>query len=283
MPRHVSTPWRNVTRPTPGWLSVLGSYRGSAAPHGVGLHRASSGQIAGERGSQVRLRFRPEVLSHSAREGVRAISVPWAGQARLHRIQRVGGGALVRLHASLPGSADAPDLRVNTGWRSVPSAAATVPDWGKRPPWSIQPMAVGWRRMAIATRSPVRGVHSVGEPGTIMGAMAPRPDHADIRRAPGYTASRGGAVWTSHHGVAGGDFAASATISTGNIGLDMGGVVQSAGEIHGALQGDVFLDGARVGRWMARRLTDAVARPASGMTGFDPRLGSPWPGTLQGG
>jgi len=50
----------------------------------------------------------------------------------------------------------------------------------------------------------------------------------------------------------------------------------------GPAQGDVFLDGARVGRWMSDRLARDVDRPQSGMTGFDPRLGPAWPGSLHG-
>ena len=47
-------------------------------------------------------------------------------------------------------------------------------------------------------------------------------------------------------------------------------------------QGDVFLDGARIGRWMSDRLARDVDRPQSGVTGFDPRLSPAWPGSLHG-
>ncbi len=47
--------------------------------------------------------------------------------------------------------------------------------------------------------------------------------------------------------------------------------------------GDVFLDGARVGHWLAQHLANITNRPPSGATGFDPRLGPVWPGTPQGG
>jgi hypothetical protein len=50
----------------------------------------------------------------------------------------------------------------------------------------------------------------------------------------------------------------------------------------GPVQGDVFLDGARVGRWMSDRLAREADRPQAGMTGFDPRLGPAWPGSLHG-
>jgi hypothetical protein len=50
----------------------------------------------------------------------------------------------------------------------------------------------------------------------------------------------------------------------------------------GPTQGDVFLDGTRVGRWMSDRLARDVDRPQSGVTGFDPRLGPAWPGSLHG-
>jgi hypothetical protein len=50
----------------------------------------------------------------------------------------------------------------------------------------------------------------------------------------------------------------------------------------GPVQGDVYLDGARVGRWMSDRLARVVDRPQAGVTGFDPRLGPAWPGSLHG-
>ena len=51
----------------------------------------------------------------------------------------------------------------------------------------------------------------------------------------------------------------------------------------GPTQGDVFLDGTRVGRWMADTLARAVSGPASGSTAFDPHMSAAWPGALQGG
>jgi hypothetical protein len=46
--------------------------------------------------------------------------------------------------------------------------------------------------------------------------------------------------------------------------------------------GDVYLDGIRMGQWIADYLTHEVVRPQSGSTGFDPRLSAAFPGTLQG-
>jgi len=51
----------------------------------------------------------------------------------------------------------------------------------------------------------------------------------------------------------------------------------------GPTGGDVFLDGARVGTWLADHLAREAGRPQMGSTGFDPRLTPAWPGTLQGG
>lgn len=51
----------------------------------------------------------------------------------------------------------------------------------------------------------------------------------------------------------------------------------------GPTGGDVFLDGARVGTWLADHLAREAGRPQMGGTGFDPRLTPAWPGTLQGG
>jgi hypothetical protein len=50
----------------------------------------------------------------------------------------------------------------------------------------------------------------------------------------------------------------------------------------GPTGGDVFLDGMRVGRWMARELARQAGGPANGATGFDPRASAVWPGALQG-
>jgi hypothetical protein len=51
----------------------------------------------------------------------------------------------------------------------------------------------------------------------------------------------------------------------------------------GPTSGDVFLDGSRLGTWIANHLARQASRPPSGATGFDPRMGIAWPGTQQGG
>jgi len=50
----------------------------------------------------------------------------------------------------------------------------------------------------------------------------------------------------------------------------------------GPTQGDVYLDGMRVGRWMANSMARAASRPQGGATGFDARMSPVWPGSLQG-
>ena len=40
--------------------------------------------------------------------------------------------------------------------------------------------------------------------------------------------------------------------------------------------GDVYLDGALVGRWLADHLARESTRPPAGPTGFDTRLTPPW-------
>jgi hypothetical protein len=47
-------------------------------------------------------------------------------------------------------------------------------------------------------------------------------------------------------------------------------------------QGNLYLDGARIGRWMIDHLTREVDRPQTGIAGFDPRLSPTWPGSLHG-
>ena len=44
----------------------------------------------------------------------------------------------------------------------------------------------------------------------------------------------------------------------------------------------MFLDGMRVGRWMARELARQAGGPQAGGTAFDPRSSPAWPGALQG-
>lgn len=46
----------------------------------------------------------------------------------------------------------------------------------------------------------------------------------------------------------------------------------------GAMRGDVFLDGAKVGRWMSERMARDAGRPNAGPTGFDPKRSVAWPG-----
>ncbi len=51
----------------------------------------------------------------------------------------------------------------------------------------------------------------------------------------------------------------------------------------GPTEGDVFLDGALVGRWMSRFLTQEAGRASAGPTGFDARRGRLLPGATVGG
>ena len=46
--------------------------------------------------------------------------------------------------------------------------------------------------------------------------------------------------------------------------------------------GDVYLEGAAIGRWINDHLARSVIRPVSGSTGFDPRLSPVWPGASIG-
>ena len=50
----------------------------------------------------------------------------------------------------------------------------------------------------------------------------------------------------------------------------------------GPSRGDVYLDGTRMGRWIADRMAREAGRPQGGSTGFDARMGPAWNGTMQG-
>jgi len=45
-----------------------------------------------------------------------------------------------------------------------------------------------------------------------------------------------------------------------------------------ALQGDIYLDGSRLGRWMTDGFVKAAQLPRAATTGFDPRMTPTWPG-----
>jgi hypothetical protein len=42
--------------------------------------------------------------------------------------------------------------------------------------------------------------------------------------------------------------------------------------------GDIYLEGAVIGRWFTERMTREASRPTTGSTAFDPRLTPAWPG-----
>lgn len=58
---------------------------------------------------------------------------------------------------------------------------------------------------------------------------------------------------------------------------------QSTAAPQSPIGGDVFLDGGRLGHWLASTLAREAGRPPSGSTSFDPRLGISWPGAQQSG
>jgi hypothetical protein len=48
------------------------------------------------------------------------------------------------------------------------------------------------------------------------------------------------------------------------------------------MSGEIILEGAHVGRWVADMLAEMASRPPNGTTGFDPRIGPSWPGMVGG-
>ena len=45
------------------------------------------------------------------------------------------------------------------------------------------------------------------------------------------------------------------------------------------VQGDIYVDGSRLGRWMTDRLFKSAELPRGATTGFDPRMTATWPGS----
>ena len=53
------------------------------------------------------------------------------------------------------------------------------------------------------------------------------------------------------------------------------------GEADGQSEGRLILDNGLLGRWVIDHISHAADRPATGSTGFDPRISRTWPGALQ--
>jgi hypothetical protein len=114
----------------------------------------------------------------------------------------------------------------------------------------------------------------------------PAPDQREVRRAPLaarelFRPTTWDAVPPSAPATASGAQVSAGSASAPTA-LAMPAAPVAAAASTGPTQGDVFLDGTRVGRWMSGRLARDVDRPQSGVTGFDPRLGPAWPGSLHG-
>ncbi len=115
---------------------------------------------------------------------------------------------------------------------------------------------------------------------------APVPEQREVRRVPlavreMFRPPAWGVVPPRAPATASGTQAPAGSVSA-PAALAMPAVPAAAAASTGPTQGDVFLDGTRVGRWMSDRLARDADRPQSGVTGFDPRLGPAWPGSLHG-
>ena len=64
--------------------------------------------------------------------------------------------------------------------------------------------------------------------------------------------------------------------------MDSSAPPSAGGGESGPSRGDVYLDGTRMGRWIADRMAREAGRPQGGSTGFDARMGPAWNGTMQG-
>ena len=139
----------------------------------------------------------------------------------------------------------------------------------------------------MTARLQARGAAAIGF-GAIAGAQL----------GPAWTANGGGSSRPARAGVAGGSGEAVTTtqdrtdpswpILQTAMGNQHGPSSSQADGVErggsgGPTQGDVYLDGALVGRWMARTLAAEAGRPASGGTAFDPRRNAFPAGAMIGG
>jgi hypothetical protein len=107
---------------------------------------------------------------------------------------------------------------------------------------------------------------------------AAAPEAVDLRPAPNAAGTRGAGTATTT-----GSHASAPERGGAAAGLDAAHRSDARIETNVPRQGDVFLDGALMGRWMARTLAREAGRAPSGGAAFDPRR-SPLPtGRMIGG
>lgn len=211
---------------------------------------------------------------------------------------RAGPAALARwaaLHAAGPGGAP---LGVALGAALAPSAAAA-----RLPALRARSAAAEWSAAAGHRAAwPQAGVARPGAAGLrpVAGWAAPatRPDLPSVAPAAAgrgrgtagvgsWPAAAWGATGFAAAPTPGAAFAPSGTFQAAGTfpaaGTSAGGTSPGGTSPGGPAEGDVYLDGERMGRWMARQLSRALDRPRDGGTGFDPALSPRWPGTLGGG
>ncbi len=165
--------------------------------------------------------------------------------------------------ATMPTPAAQPSLRHST----PPSAPAiTITSTVLREP----PLA-DHRQVAPATHIDLPGRNLTPPPSTLtaLPQIQPRPP---IRPTPPAT--------TPGHAAPVPDAAPNAPSSQRPL-LQSPAAPQSRREPSGPTTGDIYLDGERLGHWLANHLAHAAEAPPSGGTAFDPRLGIAWP--TQGG
>ncbi len=107
--------------------------------------------------------------------------------------------------------------------------------WPPQQPLTKAMAPIGWADRPT-TVTPAPSVSALPDPACRSGAG---------------TGSQGAGIWPGE---------------TGNSGTGSG-----TAERQGPTQGDVYLDGRLMGRWMAQSLAAEAGRPASGSAGFDPR------------
>lgn len=216
---------------------------------------------------------RPPQVTIAAAPALPRVSLAGAAAPALPRVSLAGfvGGPLeaaVRspaapeqpTHAAMEARQDA----TSQGLRQVPAPAAVT---------VMTMLPPGYARYApvfSASQSPAVAAPEMLEGADSRPVSMPVPDQREARRAPSavrelFRPSAWGAVPPN----------APAAVA-------MPAAPVATAPSTGPVQGDVFLDGARVGRWMSDRLARDVDRPQSGVTGFDPRLGAAWPGSLHG-
>jgi hypothetical protein len=285
---------RRAERAEDGIAGAVGRASGAAVPRGGGAAPALREELPARQETMVRLQeVWPAPDVGAARPGPGkpppggAVSVQTAPPPQgvftpSAPGRRAPGDALAaRVPAPPPGAMGSLAQAVVAPPQGVPAPVAT--------PQAVRQVRTGTGQ--AGTVAPLR-VQIGAQGGPVAGFGPAQRDGADWavptappgRAMPGAAQTVVGAAAAQWTGLPTGAAPASPTVSPDSKppGADVSGTDNSRSSDTAPMQGDVFLDGVLVGRWMCRFLAKQAGRDPAGPTGFDPRRNAVLPGATIG-